>query len=126
VFLVSVIIQGVLALAFLVAGVTKVIGVPAVVANFRDNFHFPRWIVTVTGIVECIGAVGMVVGIWVPIVAFLAGGWLAVTMVGAVGTHLFRAHDAPVKALPALVLFLLSVAIVVMNEPTARHLLVAL
>lgn len=56
----------------------------------------------------------LVVGLWVPVVAALAGAGMAVLMLGAVAMHL-RVADRPLKALPAFCMLLLSLAVVAMN-----------
>ncbi len=66
----------------------------------------------VTGAVEIIGALGMLVGIFVPTLAVLAGLLLAATMVGAFLT-LIRTKDPLVKMVPPIVLFTLSAIVLI-------------
>lgn len=89
-----------LALAFGAAGIAKLAGVPQMVQVF-DAIGAGQWFRYVTGAVEVLGAVLLLV----PATGFLGGLLLAVTMAGAVATHLLLIPGSPV---PALVLGLLS------------------
>lgn len=89
-----------LALAFGTAGIAKLAGVPQMVQVF-DAIGFGQWFRYVTGAVEVIGAVLLLV----PAMGFLGGLLLGATMVGAVFTHLVLIGG---NAAPAMVLGLLS------------------
>ena len=98
------IVQGLLAAAFLAAGGAKLAGVPMMVQVF-DQIGMGQWFRIVTGLVEVIGAVALVV----PVFAALGAAWLGATMFFAVLTHLFILHSS---AMPALVLLTLNVLVV--------------
>ena len=98
------IVQGLLAAAFLAAGGAKLAGVPMMVQVF-DQIGMGQWFRIVTGLVEVIGAVALVV----PGFAALGAAWLGATMFFAVLTHLFILHSS---AMPALVLLTLNVLVV--------------
>ncbi len=98
------IVQGLLAAAFLAAGGAKLAGVPMMVQIF-DQIGMGQWFRIVTGLVEVIGAVALVV----PGFAALGAAWLGATMFFAVLTHLFILHSS---AMPALVLLTLNVLVV--------------
>lgn len=83
-----------LALAFGAAGIAKLTGVPQMVQVF-DAIGVGQWFRYVTGIVEVGGAVLLLV----PATGFLGGLLLAVTMAGAVATHLLLIGGSPVAAL---------------------------
>ncbi len=112
---VAIVLQGLLALAFLMAGSTKLLGIPMQVDSFK-RYGYPQWFRLVTGAVEVTGAAGMVVGVWVAEIAIAAGFWLAATMVGAVYTDLFRRGGAsPSRAAAPAVLLALAVAVAVLR-----------
>lgn len=113
--IVSIVLQVLIALAFLVFGGGKIARVKMHVENFQNHYHYPLWFLTLTGLIEVLGALGMIAGIWYPVIAVLAGVWLGCTMLVGIWTHLFRAHQPLNSAVPALVLCLLSVAVIVMN-----------
>ena len=89
-----------LALAFGAAGASKLAGVPQMVQLF-DAVGFGQWFRYLTGAVEVIGAVLLLV----PATGFFGGLLLAATMVGGVATHLLLIGGNPA---PAVVLGLLS------------------
>jgi len=98
------IVQGLLAAAFLAAGGAKLAGVPMMVQIF-DQIGMGQWFRIVTGLVEVIGAVALVV----PGFAALGAAWLGATMFFAVLTHLFVLHTS---ATPAVILLALNVLVV--------------
>jgi uncharacterized membrane protein YphA (DoxX/SURF4 family) len=94
------VLAGLLAAAFAVAGTTKLLGAPEMVANFHrlgysDGFRL------FIGAAELAGAVGLLL----PPLRFLASLGLVPIMIGAVATHV-RAGEGP-QAVPAAILLLL-------------------
>ncbi|CAN7661344.1 DoxX family protein [Variovorax sp. LjRoot290] len=91
-----------LALAFGPAGLSKLAGVPQMVQVF-DAIGFGQWFRYLTGAVEVVGAVLLLV----PATGFFGGLLLAATMVGAVATHvvLIGGNPAPAVVLGALAAF---------------------
>ena len=101
-------LQGILAAAFLAAGVVKLAGIPFMVDLF-EQIGLGQWFRIVTGVVEVTGAVALLV----PGLASAGALWLGVTMVGAVATHLFVLHTSPV---PAIVLGILNAVVVYLRR----------
>jgi putative oxidoreductase len=101
-------LQGIVAAAFLAAGLAKLAGAPFMVGLF-EQIGLGQWFRIVTGVVEVAGAVALLV----PGLASIGGLWLGGTMVGAVATHLFVLHTSPV---PAVVLGLLNAVIVYLRR----------
>lgn len=101
-----------LALAFGAAGIAKLAGVPQMVQVF-DAIGFGQWFRYLTGAVEVVGAVLLLV----PAASFFASLLLTATMVGAVATHLVLIGGSPV---PALVLGLLSAFVAWRQRPVPR------
>jgi len=93
-----------LAALFLFAGASKLAGAPAMVALF-DSIGVGQWFRYVTGLIEVVSAVALLVPSFAPFGALL----LASTMVGAIATHLFIVGGSP--ALPALLLLGLLVVV---------------
>lgn len=100
-----------LALAFGAAGASKLAGVAQMVAVF-DTIGIGQWFQYLTGGIEVLGAVLMLV----PATGLLAGLLLGGTMVGATISHLVVLPGSPV---PAIVLGLLC-AVVVWNTRPAQ------
>jgi uncharacterized membrane protein YphA (DoxX/SURF4 family) len=101
-----------LAVAFGAAGTAKLAGAAPMVQVF-DLIGIGQWFRYVTGIVEVIGAILMLV----PRVGLLAGVLLFVTMACAVMTHLFVIGGNPV---PAIVLAALSAFVAYRLRPAGR------
>jgi len=101
-----------LALAFGAAGIAKLAGAAQMVQVF-EAIGFGQWFRYVTGAIEIGGAVLLLV----PATGFLGGLLLAVTMAGAVATHLVLIGGS---AVPALVLGLLSAFVAWRQRPAAR------
>jgi uncharacterized membrane protein YphA (DoxX/SURF4 family) len=100
-----------LALAFGAAGISKLAGVPQMVQVF-DAIGFGQWFRYVTGSIEVLGAVLLLV----PVTGFFGGLLLAATMACAVATHLVLIDGTPA---PALVLGLLSAFVAWRQRPAS-------
>src|SRR4051812_26671439 len=90
-------IQGVTAAMFLVAGISKLSGVPMMGQGF-DLIGVGQWFRYLTGGIELVGAVLILI----PALASFGAGALAATMIGAIITHLFIVGGSP--AVPVLLL----------------------
>src|SRR2546421_1235771 len=98
------VLQGLLAAAFLAAGGGKLLGAAMMVQIF-DQIGMGQWFRIVTGVVEVVGAVALLI----PGFAALGAAWLGATMFFAVLTHLFILHSS---AIPALTLLTLNALVV--------------
>jgi putative oxidoreductase len=104
-----------LAALFLFAGGSKLAGAPAMVALF-DAIGVGQWFRTVTGLIEVVSAVALLVPALAPFAALLLGS----TMVGAIATHLFIVGGSP--ALPGLLLLGLLVVVWARRDRLSRAL----
>lgn len=93
-----------LATLFLFAGGSKLAGAPAMVALF-DAIGIGQWLRAVTGLIEVVSALALLVPALAPFGALL----LASTMAGAIVTHLFVVGGSP--ALPGVLLLALLVVV---------------
>ena len=91
------VLQIVSAAMFLMAGVSKLAGVPAMVQLF-GLIGLGQWFRYLTGTIEVVSAVLLLI----PSVASYAAALLAVTMVGAILTHLLIAGGSPAVAIGLL------------------------
>ncbi len=123
-FILSVVLQILLGLTFLLTGAMKATGAKLSTDHFH-HFGLPRWFMHIAGLVELLGAVGMLVGIWLPFIAVLAGTCLGITMISAVLTHIFLGRDPVSKAAPAALFLLFSLAIFLINWHALIHVLFA-
>lgn len=82
-------------------------------SNMKEEFArygLPDWVRVAVGGVKLTLAVLLIVGIWYPPIAVLAGVAMAILMLGAVVMHV-RVGDPPKKALPAFSLLVLSLLV---------------
>jgi uncharacterized membrane protein YphA (DoxX/SURF4 family) len=93
------VLQGLAALAFLAAGGSKLAGAPAMVDVFA-RLGAGQWFRYLTGALEVIGAVGLVI----PRAAFYGATLLGTVMVGAVVAHLAILGGNPTPAIVLLVI----------------------
>lgn len=89
------ILQGLVAASFLMAGGSKLLGAKAMV-DLSKAIGIGRWFRYFTGGLECICAVGLLV----PKAAWISATFLAITMFGAIMTHLFIMGGTP-RPLPS-------------------------
>ncbi|MEB1527525.1 DoxX family protein [Xanthomonas sp. WHRI 7945] len=91
------------AVAFLAAGGAKLAGVPMMVEVF-DHIGLGQWFRIVTGVIEVIGAIALLL----PATVAFSGAWLAAMMFVAAGVHLFVIGGSPI---PAIVLMLVTATV---------------
>ena len=103
-------LTGLLALAFIAAGVSKLMGVEQTVLPF-ERMGMPL-MAKIVGLLEIAGAVGL----FIPQFRFLAALGLSATMVGAAGYHLTL--DPEMAVIPALVLLVLTGALTWVRRPS--------
>ena len=106
------VLQGLAAFAFLAAGGSKLAAAPAMVEMFA-KLGAGQWFRYLTGTLEVIGAVALLV----PRGAFYGAVLLATVMVGAIVTHLAVLGGSPI---PALVLLVIVGTVAWLRRPTAR------
>ena len=92
---------GLMSLAFAVAGIAKLMGVPELHATFA-KIGMPAWFGYFIGACEVAGAIG----VYLRKLSALAAAGLAIIMIGAVGYHV--TYDPLEKAVPALVLLIIA------------------
>ena len=97
-----IIIQVVLGLLFVGIGSMTIAGRKMFVENFR-RFGYPQWFRIVTGSLEVLGGIGLLIGIWLPWLAALASAGLTLVMLGAVFTQVRTRESWQKVAFPLLV-----------------------
>lgn len=109
------IVQGLLAFAFGAAGLTKLLTPAAELAqNMAWIQHAPSWAPAVIGVLELLGAIGLILPAALrikPTLTVAAAGGLLLTMVGAVFTHVALGEFG--GAVPSVVLGALSAFVLV-------------
>jgi putative oxidoreductase len=90
--IVIIVLQVLLILMFLMAGIGKLSGSKMHVENFK-KWGYPQWFRTVTGLIELVAAILLVIGFWSSLWLSIGALILVVTAVGGVITHI-RAKDS--------------------------------
>lgn len=111
----AVVLEVLLGLAFLGAGGQKLAGADSQKEMFA-HLKYPGWFLYAAGAVELIGALGMLAGLFSPLLAVLAALLLAAQMAGAVFSHV-RVRDSAGKMAPASVLLVLAAVVLVLEYP---------
>ena len=117
-----IIVQVVVGLLFLGIGSMTIAGRKMFVENFR-RFGYPRWFRIVTGSLEVLGGIGLLIGIWLPWLAALASAGLTMVMLGAIVTEV-RTKEPLQKIVLPIVLGALAIVVVASYWPTFLHLVV--
>jgi uncharacterized membrane protein YphA (DoxX/SURF4 family) len=117
-----IIIQVVLGLLFVGIGSMTIAGRKMFVENFR-RFGYPQWFRIVTGSLEVLGGIGLLIGIWLPWLAALASAGLILVMLGAVVTEV-RTREPLQKIVLPIVLGALAIVVAISYWPTFLHLIV--
>jgi putative oxidoreductase len=117
-----IVVQVVLGLLFVLIGSMTVAGMKMFVENFR-RFGYPQWFRIVTGSLEVLGGIGLLIGIWLPWLAALASAGLTLVMLGAFLTEV-RSREPLQKIVLPVVLGMLTIVVAVSYWPMFLHLLV--
>ncbi|MBD1373064.1 DoxX family protein [Hazenella sp. IB182357] len=102
-------IQALVGLAFIFFGSMPLLNAEAL-AGQMDQFGLPVWFMYITGVLEIIGGIGLLAGLWKHKYGLWGAGLLAVIMVGAIGVHIL-AGDGLTKTFPAILFLLLTLFI---------------
>jgi DoxX-like protein len=78
---------------------------PPSVVKAREALHYPRWYWVLAGCMATIGALGLLVGLFFPVIGALAAAWMVAFLVVATFTHLLR-KDFAGFAMPLIFLLL--------------------
>jgi putative oxidoreductase len=109
VHIVSTVIGAVIGIWFIFIAIGALTGAKKALENF-DHLRLPTWFRYLTGIVQLIGGISMILGIWSHTVAIFAGLWIGATMVVAVLLHI-REREPFKASVPAIIVFLLAMIV---------------
>ncbi len=105
------ILQGLLALMFIMAGFGKTFGSKMHIEGFK-KWGLPQWFRVVTGVIELGAAVLLIVGFWVNGAAILGAAILAAVGIGGVITHI-RVKDSFKDTAMILILGILAIILLI-------------
>jgi uncharacterized membrane protein YphA (DoxX/SURF4 family) len=112
-YIATVIVGSLLALMFIAAGVPKLLKAQSAVTQAEELKIAPTSY-QIIGVLELLGAAGVLLGLWTSWLGVAAGAGLALMMVGAVITHV-RAGQSAKKAIPAIVFAALALGYIVLR-----------
>ena len=104
------VLQILLGVLFALSGAQKLMGEAEVAANF-ERWGYPDWFLMLTGVLELLGAIGLLI----PMTAGLAASGLVLLMLGAAWTHL--SNNEGLFALVPLVFAALLAVVAYMRWP---------
>ncbi len=79
------------------------------------HLQLPNYFRYVTGFVQLVGGMFMLIGIWYTDVAVLGGVWI--TMIMLVGIVLrIRSHESIISTIPAIIIGILSITVSIVNN----------
>ncbi|XEC96059.1 DoxX family protein [Paenibacillus tarimensis] len=113
------IIQGLLVVGFILFGTMKLTGNEMLVQTFTA-LGYSTGFMYFLGVCEVLGAIGLLVGFWRPILAMLASVGLILLLAGAVFSHL-KAGQGMGEAMPAFVLLILTLVLVIGNRAQLKR-----
>jgi len=108
----SIVLQVILGLGFLMFGLMK-FGSKQMVEGFK-HYGYPGWFRVFTGIVEVISAILVIAGIWNKTLAAWGGLFIVVTMIGAIFTHI-KIKDTVQQMMMPIILFILGLVVLLLN-----------
>ena len=108
----SIILQGILGLGFLMFGFMK-FGSKQMVEGFK-HYGYPGWFRVFTGLVELISAALVIAGIWNETLAAWGGLFIVGTMIGAIFTHI-KIKDSVKNMMMPIVLLILGLIVLLIN-----------
>jgi putative oxidoreductase len=108
----SIILQGILGLGFLMFGFMK-FGSKQMVEGFK-HYGYPGWFRIFTGLVELISAALVIAGIWNETLAAWGGVFIVGTMIGAILTHI-KINDTFKNMMMPIILLILGLIVLLIN-----------
>lgn len=113
--IVTIVIEVLLGLAFLMAGGIKLVGAKQSLQQ-RDHLGVAPWFWRTTGVIEVISAICLFIGIAFPVIAALGALFVAATMIGAFATHVMH-RDSFSHLTAPIVLLVLALVVIAAHWP---------
>lgn len=108
-------LQLLLGVFFTPEGVIKWTHIGPSTARFK-HFRYPTWFRYVTGVVEVLIGLGLLVGFWLGWLAALAALALVIEMLVAIASHVLRGRDPFVpEAVPAVVVLAMTLPVLALH-----------
>jgi hypothetical protein len=88
--IVALVLEALLGLLSAYTAYSLVSKTPPSVQAGRDALHYPRWYWVLASVLAAIGAIGLFVGLFIPVVGAAAALWMIAYFIVATFTHLVR------------------------------------
>lgn len=111
--MITTVIQFILGLIFTILALTNLSGSQNAKVKFR-KLNMPIWFMYVTGIIQLIGGITMLIGITRTVVGIFSGTWIAILMLGAVIVRIKSGESIKDVRLP-FIIGVLSLLVLVLN-----------
>lgn len=106
------ILQIILAAFIGLGGIIKVMRLKFQVEHWNE-YQYPMWFMTVTGIMEIIAAIAIIIGFWNRYFAIIGSSVVMVFMLGAIYTHIFKVQQPLTTAIPSTICLILAIILIV-------------
>jgi uncharacterized membrane protein YphA (DoxX/SURF4 family) len=116
----TIVLQSWLLFSMAFFGGSKIAGAKHQIELF-DSVKLPQWFRVITGYVQIVGCIGLIIGYWYPGFAAWAGILIGIMMLLACLAH-FRVKHPIGKMIPALLNLLISIAVVFLYADELPHL----
>ncbi|WP_053377223.1 DoxX family protein [Paenibacillus sp. FJAT-27812] len=117
----TIVLQSWLLFSMAFFGGSKLAGAKHQVELF-DSIKLPQWFRVITGYVQIVGCIGLIVGYWYPGIAAWTGILIVIMMLLACFSH-FRVKHPIGKVIPALLNLVIAIAVVLLYADELPHLL---
>jgi uncharacterized membrane protein YphA (DoxX/SURF4 family) len=111
--IVSIVLGIILGVGYVIVGFQKLFGAKEPLESFKEYGYSDEFRILI-GVLETLGGIGMLIGIWSQLVATLAGLWLAVIMAGALITQI-RAKSSGKEIMLPVIFLVLVLAVSMIN-----------
>ncbi|WP_337099122.1 DoxX family protein [Paenibacillus sp. YIM B09110] len=116
----TIVLQSWLLFSMAFFGGSKLAGASHQVELF-DSIKLPQWFRVITGYVQIVGCMGLIIGYWYPEFAAWAGIMIGIMMLFALLSH-FRVKHPIGKMIPALLNLVISIAVVILYADELSYL----
>jgi uncharacterized membrane protein YphA (DoxX/SURF4 family) len=106
----SIVLQSLLIAYYIFSGINKITGAKYWVDVFNE-IKLPHWFRVVTGVIQLVGAIILIIGYWYTEAIVWGAIWLGITMIGAIIAHV-RVKD-PFSKTAAAIVFAVLIGILV-------------
>jgi uncharacterized membrane protein YphA (DoxX/SURF4 family) len=116
----TIVLQSWLLFSMAFFGGSKIAGAKHQVELF-DSIKLPQWFRVITGYVQIVGCIGLIIGYWYPGFAAWAGILIVIMMLLACLSHVRVKHPIG-KVIPALLNLVIAIAVVLLYADELPHL----